>query len=83
MLLRQLEFGTIITGKLKIYELHFIQPEIHIKVLSTQQQKITNNTNSSKYTTSYSKLDENHGTGEHIKVGGKVQRSDTKTKYTM
>jgi hypothetical protein len=45
--------------------------------------KITNNTHSNKYTTIYSKLDENYGTREHIKVGNKVQRSDTTTKYIV
>jgi hypothetical protein len=64
-------------------QLHFIQPEIHIKILSTQQKKIKNNTHSNKYTTRYSKLDGNHGTCEHIKVGSKVQWSDTKIKYTV
>jgi hypothetical protein len=63
-------------------ELHFIQPEIHIKILSTQQKKITN-THSDKYTARYRKLDGNHGTRGHIKVGNKVQRSDTTTKYIV
>jgi hypothetical protein len=56
---------------------------IHIKILNTQQKKNTNNTHNNKYTTRYSKLDGNYGTREHNKVGNKVQRSDTTTKYTV
>jgi hypothetical protein len=44
--------------------------------------KIKNNRHSNKYTR-YSKLDGNYETREHIKVGNKVQRSDTTTKYIV